>query len=87
MARTNKSIISEAMRLLGSRKSPKKAKSSAENGRKGGRPKMPVSVVEIGTDLICSCGHISRIDDAEPGAWKCPNCRRHYWLARERRII
>jgi hypothetical protein len=39
MARTNKSIISEAMRLLGSRKSPKKAKSSAENGKKGGRPK------------------------------------------------
>ena len=31
--------ISEAARLLGSRTSPKKAKSSLENGKLGGRPR------------------------------------------------
>jgi hypothetical protein len=34
-----KQIIREAMRLLGSRTSKKKAKSSAANGKLGGRPK------------------------------------------------
>jgi hypothetical protein len=32
-------LISEAMRLLGSRTSKKKAKSSAANGKLGGRPR------------------------------------------------
>jgi hypothetical protein len=32
-------LISEAMKILGSRTSPKKAKSSAENGKLGGRPR------------------------------------------------
>jgi hypothetical protein len=31
--------VSEAARLLGSRTSPKKAKSSRENGKLGGRPR------------------------------------------------
>ena len=31
--------LSEAGKLLGSIKTPKKAKSSAENGKKGGRPR------------------------------------------------
>jgi len=34
-----KQIIREAMRLLGARTSKKKAKSSAANGKLGGRPK------------------------------------------------
>jgi hypothetical protein len=32
-------LIAEAMHLLGSRTSPKKAKSSRENGKLGGRPR------------------------------------------------
>jgi hypothetical protein len=32
-------LISEAMRLLGKRRSVKKAKSSAANGKLGGRPR------------------------------------------------
>jgi len=38
-AKAEKELISKAMRLLGSRKSKKKAKSSALNGRLGGRPR------------------------------------------------
>jgi hypothetical protein len=39
MNKKEKELISRAMRLLGSRKSAKKAKSSAANGKLGGRPK------------------------------------------------
>lgn len=35
----SKALLSEAARLLGSQRSAKKAKTSAENGKKGGRPK------------------------------------------------
>lgn len=35
----DKQLVSEAMRLLGKRKSEKKAQSARENGKKGGRPR------------------------------------------------
>jgi len=35
----DKKIISEVMRELAKRKSPARAKASAANGKKGGRPK------------------------------------------------
>ena len=37
-------IIVEAMRLLGRRKSERKAKASKENGKKGGRPRKKLAV-------------------------------------------
>jgi hypothetical protein len=36
---TEQEILSEAMRILGSRTSEKKAAAARENGKKGGRPK------------------------------------------------
>jgi hypothetical protein len=40
---TEQEILSEAMRILGSRTSPAKKAAAKENGKKGGRPKKEVT--------------------------------------------
>ena len=57
----NKSEISKAAAALGRMTSPKKAVSSRENGKKGGRPKQNYMVLYFdGEDWIESLNHLTK---------------------------
>ncbi len=49
-AQDEKRILSEAARIIGSRKSPRKAAAARENGKKGGPPLKPLD------SISCTCG-------------------------------
>ena len=63
-------LISRAMSVIGSRKTERKAKSSAENGRRfGGRPKGTLTPL---SDLLCTCGAGESVENHKSN---CPRGR------------
>ena len=57
------SAASEAARLLGSIKSEKKARASRENGKRGGRPRLPMTEDRIRAIVA---KHMPKAEEAEP---------------------
>ena len=49
MTQSEEEILAQAFSILGKRKTEKKAAAARENGRKGGRPQVPIE------DLPCKC--------------------------------
>jgi hypothetical protein len=49
MSNSDEEILARAFSILGKRKTEKKAAAARENGRKGGRPQVPIE------ELPCKC--------------------------------